>query len=73
MDAVTEEDNAILRGHIPPYDFNIQMAMSKHVSGWIVPKIKLRRLLRAARLPYQHQSNMMNDRCCINVVLTYLI
>ena len=53
MDAVTEEDNAISRGRIPPHDFNIQLAMSKHVAGWIVPKIKLRRLLRAARLPYR--------------------
>ena len=53
MDGVTEDDTAITRGRIPPHDFNIQMEMSKYVASRIVPKLKMRRLLRRVRLPYR--------------------
>ena len=52
MEEVTEDETAASRGRIPPHDFNVQLEMSKQLADRIIPKIKLRRLLRKVRLPY---------------------
>ena len=50
---VTEDETATSCRHIPPHDFNIQMNISRQLSSRIVPKIKLRCLLRKVGLPYR--------------------